>query len=448
MTAIFWMFTFLIMFTALPFGMVHELMQALFACLVFLLVGALCIYRMRKKTAPVVALRRVIWETTAFAMVMGWALVQMLPIVSPDLHHPLWDEAGRTLGANLAGAISLSPGSGFQSLIRLATYGGVFWLALQIGGDRRRARLFIDFFILAGTLYAAYGILMEFGGTPKILWVNKQSHIGWVSGTFVNRNTFATYTGLALLCAVGAYLFNFIELARRGRKGRNQLVTFWNAALVQGAPRLASILILLSALLLSGSRGGIFASLAALAIFLMLYGMVQSVRNRLFGLIAGALLATLLITTVLIGDRIFWRLTTDNIDPFRLKVYAQVWQAINSAPLTGFGLGSFERIFPLYADISTSQLDRAHSDWLEMIFELGWPAALLWFGLLAGLALKCLAGFFRRERDHLYPLAGFCAAMLVGMHALVDFSLQVPAVAATFAALLGLGVAQGRSSRE
>jgi hypothetical protein len=36
----------------------------------------------------------------------------------------------------------------------------------------------------------------------------------------------------------------------------------------------------------------------------------------------------------------------------------------------------------------------------------------------------------------------------VGMHALVDFSLQVPAVATTYAALLGIGVAQSyRSGR-
>ncbi len=447
MTSIFWTFTLLIMLAPLPFGMVHELLQALFAFLVFTLVGALCVYRIQNHGVPGVPLRRVIWETTAFAVVLGWAMVQILPISPSALHHPLWDEAGRSLGETLAGAISLSPGSGFQSLIRLAAYGGVFWLALQLGRNRRRARLFIDLFILTGTLYALYGMLMEIEGVQRILWVKKQDHIGWVSGTFVNRNTFATYTGLTLLCAVGAYLSWFLEMAGSGAKGRDRLVAFLNAALVQGAPRLASILILLSALLLSGSRGGVVASLAALGIFLFLFGMVKSTRNRFFGLVAGALLATLVITTLSIGDRFFLRLTTDNLDPFRLKVYQQVWQAINSAPMTGFGLGSFQQTFSMYSDITTSQVDRAHNDWLEMIFELGWPAALLWFGLLTGLAVKCLLGFFRRKRDLLYPLIGFCASLLVGLHAVIDFSLQVPAVAATFAALLGLGMAQHYSSR-
>jgi hypothetical protein len=35
----------------------------------------------------------------------------------------------------------------------------------------------------------------------------------------------------------------------------------------------------------------------------------------------------------------------------------------------------------------------------------------------------------------------------VGTHALVDFSLQIPATAVTFAALLGAAVAQSTSSR-
>ena len=79
MTSIFWTFTLLIMLAPLPFGMVHELLQALFAFLVFTLVGALCVYRIQNDGVPGVPLRRVIWETTAFAVVLGWAMV--IPLV-------------------------------------------------------------------------------------------------------------------------------------------------------------------------------------------------------------------------------------------------------------------------------------------------------------------------------------------------------------------------------
>ena len=60
--------------------------------------------------------------------------------------------------------------------------------------------------------------------------------------------------------------------------------------------------------------------------------------------------------------------------------------------------------------------------------------------------LCCLVGARRRRRDALYPALGAAATALVACHALVDFSLQIPAVAAWFATLLGLGYAQSWSS--
>jgi O-antigen ligase len=450
MTIIFWMFTLLIMLAPLHFGMVYALTQSVFACLVLGLAGILCLYQMINRSAPVVSLRRTAWETAAFIIVIGWAIVQMLSVTPAELHHPLWVEAGRALGQDIAGAISLSPGSGFQSLMRLVAYAGVFWLALQLGRDSQRARFFLDAFILAGTLYAIYGLVMNFDGFQKILWANKKSeNLSVVTGTFVNRNNFATYMGIVLLCAVGAYLFRFKQLASEGRRGRDRIVAFFHASLVQGAFRVASILILLGALLLSASRAGITSSLLALVMMLLLYGSIQSAHRRFYGLMSGILMVAIVFTIFMEGDKFFQRMFETTLEhDLRLVVYEQTWQAIKSAPWTGFGLGSFEQAFPLYADIQTSQWDKAHGDWLEMIFELGWPGALLWFSISAGLVLRCLLGFFRRGRDRLYPLVACCAGLLVGLHALADFSLQIPGVAASFSALLGIGVAQSFSSRE
>jgi O-antigen ligase len=102
----------------------------------------------------------------------------------------------------------------------------------------------------------------------------------------------------------------------------------------------------------------------------------------------------------------------------------------------------------MFADERTASSYKAHNDWLEMMFELGLPGAFLWFVVLGGLGIRCLFGFFRRRRDHVYPMAGFSACVLVGLHSLADFSLQIPAVAVTFAVLLGVGVAQTWSSIE
>jgi O-antigen ligase len=90
--------------------------------------------------------------------------------------------------------------------------------------------------------------------------------------------------------------------------------------------------------------------------------------------------------------------------------------------------------------------DRAHNTWLENGFELGIPASLALFAALLGIALTCWRGVQRRHRDWVYPAAGVGASVLVGVHALVDFSLQIPAVAMLYALVMGIACAQSYSS--
>ena len=129
----------------------------------------------------------------------------------------------------------------------------------------------------------------------------------------------------------------------------------------------------------------------------------------------------------------------------RIQHFEQTWNATLLSPVAGYGIGSYESTFPMFADLRTGTIRKTHNDWLEMMFTLGIPAAMVWFAVLAGLAGRCLAGVFARRRDHVYPAVGFCALVLVGMHALVDFSLQIPGVAVRVAVVVGVG--QGRGLR-
>src|SRR3712207_8355919 len=51
----------------------------------------------------------------------------------------------------------------------------------------------------------------------------------------------------------------------------------------------------------------------------------------------------------------------------------------------------------------------------------------------------CLMAWRRHRSAFVYGWAGFCASLLVGLHALVDFSLQIPAVTVTYLAVLAVG---------
>ena len=86
--------------------------------------------------------------------------------------------------------------------MRLLTYAGVFWLALQLGRDPRRARQIIAAIALFGTAYVGYGIYAYLSGSNSVLWFERWAYEGSVTSTFVNRNSFATYAGLTIICLV------------------------------------------------------------------------------------------------------------------------------------------------------------------------------------------------------------------------------------------------------
>jgi type IV secretory pathway VirB2 component (pilin) len=62
------------------------------------------------------------------------------------------------------------------------------------------------------------------------------------------------------------------------------------------------------------------------------------------------------------------------------------------------------------------------------------------------LVLKCCKGAITRQQVTV-PCIATGVAFLVGIHSMVDFSLQIQAVALTFMAILGAGVAQSVSSQ-
>ncbi len=117
--------------------------------------------------------------------------------------------------------------------------------------------------------------------------------------------------------------------------------------------------------------------------------------------------------------------------------------------MLGTGYGTFEEVFRFYRDASLPGVyARAHNTYLENALELGLPGAAALFAAVGGLSLLTLRGVRRRRRDAVYPCIGFAATTLVAAHSLVDFSLQIPAVALTYSLLMGAACAQSWSTRK
>jgi O-antigen ligase len=89
----------------------------------------------------------------------------------------------------------------------------------------------------------------------------------------------------------------------------------------------------------------------------------------------------------------------------------------------------------------------AHDTYLEVLQGLGLLFGSMLVAAVVMLVLRCVKGAMTREMNELIPCVAASAAVLLGFHSLVDFSLQIQAIAITFMALLGAGVAQSVSSR-
>jgi O-antigen ligase len=207
-----------------------------------------------------------------------------------------------------------------------------------------------------------------------------------------------------------------------------------------------------TALLLTGSRAGVASACVGLAAFVLLISRSQSVPRIAARLMGGTVVAAVLLLFVVSGGTIDRRLYTslgDGPAAIRPELYQLTAKAIGDSPFLGFGLGSFEHVFHLYRTDSHELMTRsvrAHNTYLENALDLGIPAAAMLCLAVVVIAVRCGLGVMRRRRDFVFPALAFAASVQVGVHSLVDFSLQIPAVAATYALVLGLGFAQSWST--
>ncbi|MGE0653216.1 MAG: hypothetical protein AB7P12_15945, partial [Alphaproteobacteria bacterium] len=140
-----------------------------------------------------------------------WGLVQTLPIPFDGLAHPLWPLAADALGRDIGQYISLDPHRTATGVMRLLTYAGVFWLTLQFARERTFADQLLKVLTWIGLVYGLYGVLMHVFGIERVLWFPKWAYEGFLTSTFVNRNSYATYAALGLVCAAAMLLMALRE---------------------------------------------------------------------------------------------------------------------------------------------------------------------------------------------------------------------------------------------
>ncbi len=402
-----------------------------------------------KRVAP---LRPVRGPLVLLLLPIVWGFIQIAPFAPAGWIHPLWRAAADTLGHPVSGAISISPWRTGTSLMKLISCGMAAWLSYAFSQSSTRAAQLLKAVIATGAFYGAYALVMAILGVQQFqLFYPYQPRGQEIASPFVLHNSFATYMGLACIC-VSARLFAALRSA--GVTGSGAMRKFFSTVqYLFGDGLLDSLCLLLtsSMLIASGSRAGFLATLTGIFVVLIL-ALARGRDNRwnLTALLTTAAVAVGIFALSGQGleNRFADLIVQGQPDETRLSLWSAGLRMISSSPWLGLGLGSFEPGYPIFAhDVFALIMDKAHNDYLELAADWGVFAVALWCAGIAWAGLICARGSIRRRRNWAYPLAGAGATALIAFHSAFDFSLQIPAVAVTYSAIMGLGLAQSFSRR-
>jgi O-antigen ligase len=210
------------------------------------------------------------------------------------------------------------------------------------------------------------------------------------------------------------------------------------------------------ALILSGSRGGLFALLAEV-LFLLFLTSKNSTRGRKFVRIgaAVALLATIIIGAYLVGGetsltRLAETAASKDISTDRWHIWGVSLEIIKNYFPFGSGLGTFGLAYTQFDSLNgLARVEQAHNDYLQVLTDAGLIGAiiggffLVWF-FRTGFRVAKVENRFRRG----VAIGAFAGATAILVHSIFDFVLHTTAIAILFLMLCALMVICGREFKD
>jgi O-antigen ligase len=344
--------------------------------------------------------------------------------------HPVMLPALALLGftaLHWVAGISANPVGTQMEWLRWTGYLALGYVAGESFSSARSLRYLVGALALAGLGIAVLGIAQHLTAEGKIYWLVEPSQGGYVFGPYVNRNHFAGLMELWAPLAFGLALAPGNTFTRRWA---------WGAA----------GLVMVLAVVVSGSRGGTLALAVGLAVLGCVVAALRGGRRVL--LVALGVITLLAAGTWALGGTGVWERYRRTLQPqvlqeeeasrYRLAAWRDSLHIARQNWLLGTGLDTFETQFPAVRGFPSDKVwTHAHNDFLQLVTEAGVIGLALGIWLVAAAMREILRNLksTRESTAGALLLGAACGCLGFMVHGWLDFNFHIPANAASFAVL-------------
>ncbi|MCP4268255.1 MAG: O-antigen ligase family protein [Candidatus Brocadiaceae bacterium] len=342
-------------------------------------------------------------------------------------------------------------------LYKMLAYIGMFMLIVNYNPStrsrqpvttehREKIKKFITRLIIVmaavGCFESVYGLLECMSGHDYVLYMKKgHAGLGFVSGTYINRNHFAGYMAIAICMSFGYLAYILSGNIKTNVSGwRQKLSRIINMVGTKSGLLFFALLIMSTSLILSGSRMGICSFITSVILMSLVVSKKISIKKTSIILIPVCLIALWIGLNPVIER--FSKISNHmESEGARLYQWKDTYNLIKDFPISGTGLGTYEYSFAKYkANKHQRVYDHTHNDYLELIANAGLAGFII---IMAGGSwyLFAVTRLLYRRQD---PFVRYVSIGCLGgityiiLHSLTDFNLQVPANALYLSMITGI----------
>jgi len=456
-TTSYYLLVFLLIFSPLAFGTVDVLPQMLTQAASF---GGLFLYYL----ACLLPGRKKIYRPPGLiplCLVLGFLLLQIVPlpmgiiqILSPAACKIRAGMPG-TASLDLWAPLTINSRASFTQIFHYTSFLACYVLACSLLTDKSRCRQVTALLIIVGAIISLQAVLQKGFGNGRLLWLRLPPDNGsQFVGSFAYRNQFAAYMEMLTPLALAFCFFYYSSLPGNEPFRRRLALLFNKSHNLQFLLGFAVVL-MITAVFLSTSRGGIISVfLACIIVVLLLKRQNGGKCHSVY------LLVIFLCTAFLIGgiglEAIFARFDFNNKDfnqiiDGRFAFWKQGLPLIRDYFLAGSGIGTYGNIFPTYSSSFVAGgrtfLYHPHNEYLEIFSDLGLTGFTLLGCFFYSVARSAYAGYReRRDRFARYLFIAAAAGLFAQfLHLMVEYNLASGAVGLTLFTILALLVSGGHT---